>query len=108
MRKHGNLFRAEPVLQKLFFGETAGSQEMIDAFLVSAQPAMEIGFGHQQKRRTGRPGITAFGENVPELPAATALASMSFGHHVVSRAKQLEVVQVIDHRHAQRIDGDKW
>src|SRR5437879_3392365 len=67
MREHGDLLRVEPILNQFFSGETAGSQEVIDAFLIGSQPAMEIGFDQQQQRRAGRSGVAAFGENVPEL-----------------------------------------
>ena len=42
-----------------------------------------------------------------ELSAATALAGSSFGHHVVSGAEQLEIVQVIKNRYALRFELPK-
>src|SRR5579864_4088252 len=104
MGKYSYFLRVEAVLHEFVFGKTAGGQEVIDAPAVSSQPAMEIGFGHQEQRGTRRPGVTTLGENVPEPSATTALARMSFGYHVVGGAKQLEIVQMIEHRDALRLE----
>lgn len=97
MGKDGNFLCVETILDKFLFYEPAGSEELIDAFLVGSQPAMEIGFGHQQQPGTRGSGVTTLGENVSELSATTALARLSFRDQIVGGAKQLEVVQVIEH-----------
>src|SRR5271170_4777829 len=78
MREHNNLFCLEPILQKLFLCKAAGGQEMINAFLISSQPAVEICLGHQEQCRTRWARVTTLSENVPELSAAAALTRPPF------------------------------
>ena len=101
MRQRAKPIGVPSMLHKLISNEPAGREEEVDALLIRHDPAMRIGFS-SQRDASGRPRITVRSHRVPERSALAAFTGVPLRNHVVAGAKQLEIVQVVQHGNAFR------
>src|SRR5665213_2357593 len=99
MLKHVNPIFVPSIFSQLVFYKSAWSEETVNALFVRSQPFVNVSLrGKHPPRRCGT-RVTAFGHNIPELASMTLLARTPARHHVVTRANQFEIVDVIQDRY---------
>src|SRR6476646_10497745 len=100
MRQHFDSGWFPTILGKLCLYKSAGRDDQVYTFFVSSEPVMNICFSGERHRCCSASHIASFANNVEEASSFTPLARPICGTHVVTRAEQLEVVDVIKHRNA--------
>src|SRR5207244_3676262 len=103
VREYVDVAGAPALFDQLLFHEKAGSEEAVYAILVSVQPLVEVGLCGEHKRAPPPPRVAALANRVPEPATAATFASVPVRDHVVAWAKQLEIVEMVKHRNALRL-----